>query len=1081
MAIEVQCDFCFTDYRVKDSLEGKKIKCKECGTSIRVSKNQQADDEFDYEAPVAPRRSSKSSQKSKKSSSSSGLHPTVIIGGCAVLGIAVVGVVVSMFLGRGDGPAGDAPNAMEPAANGAANPLGSEQGQPNAAVPTANGEKELAPSNWNVSADPPKVPINLEINHDVKIDVPKNNGSNKVVYPVTPSTFVAVGSNFYVENVLEVWDMQAGKKVGSVRGVHKPSKGALSPDGKQYVGISKNGKQLLIYDVPNEKEIGKIDLKNSGTAMFAGPNRLVSLSGKTLQIWSMPEGKPEQSIEFANTPLPKSTVISPGGRYMTKISYNREVRDTLLEMYDLNSGEIVGTTSLAKFLPSSYIHCYGGSFSNDGKEFGFTFSTTKSAWLVVWNATNGKVLVEHEHDKNISSDVSSLRINNPGLLFFPNKKRYLVYGALVFDSKNGGPLWTIPVEGFGDNERRLFANNHIVGIAGGGQEMIVRSYHLDEAKLAKTASAVSAGGTSNDAGLPPLTNADASGAKNLAADDATGWNVQPDPIPAVAENVLEKSIPVNTTNGSVDALLPAQSNSGKAVVVYGSNDPKAAQTAIEQFDLTNGKSYGVQKLPIAGQVLGISPDGNQALVRLSSDEERIDVIDTTDGSPVVAFRPYQNEDKNYRKISGATFIDQDHVLTVSSGEKLIVWELPSCRAIYSVKQLKQFGTGVSDLDLSIAVLESMKLAREKSRLAAIMRGKDIATEKDPRQLIQQINREVTTTSPTGRYLTISNGAKIMFFESATGNPQGSLAVNGTLGAACFHPNGEKFAATVNQTGSGMLVVWDLNSGQIESEFPIPTAGNSLQFTGKNSLLLDHTFLIDTTHKTIVWKYIAKNAIHAVHSPDTRHWLIADSGPTSSTKSITALELPEDKAASRIASGKPKPRLYLEPGKTISLQVNFKNNPPDNAQFAQQITERFKSQYEENGIKIDRGQPLTVQLNLEERQTGRKMQFKPLGKSAANAGLQATTVAGTEVGCSIVVLSGRNEVWRTEIAYGNTAFGITRIKPGESVADHLAQKQWAAVTKFFSIFAPPVYVFDAEKSQGLGSSLLTSGGVKTLGQ
>ena len=57
---------------------------------------------------------------------------------------------------------------------------------------------------------------------------------------------------------------------------------------------------------------------------------------------------------------------------------------------------------------------------------------------------------------------------------------------------------------------------------------------------------------------------------------------------------------------------------------------------------------------------------------------------------------------------------------------------------------------------------------------------------------------------------------------------------------------------------------------------------------------------------------------------------------------------------------------------------------------------------------------------------------------------------------------------------NVKFGLTRIKPGETIQQNLFQQQWSAVQTFFSNFEPPVYVFPPDARNGIGQSAMTAG-------
>jgi len=300
-------------------------------------------------------------------------------------------------------------------------------------------------------------------------------------------------------------------------------------------------------------------------------------------------------------------------------------------------------------------------------------------------------------------------------------------------------------------------------------------------------------------------------------------------------------------------------------------------------------------------------------------------------------------------------------------------------------------------------------------------------------------------------------------------------MNGKVGAAAFHPNGEKIAVTLHRTGSGMLQVWDLKTGELETEFVIPLIGDTLQFTGTQTILVDHAFLADTEKKTIVWTYLAKNAVRTERSPDTRYWLSVGSGLSNKKQSITALQLPDAKAVKAIEAAPPKPSLLLELGKAVSIQVNFNKNPPDQPQFAQQMEAKIKGYYALNKIEVRPGEPVTIQLNLTESSTGRQLKFRPFGSSS---GSNEVTIPEVNIQCSFVVIHNGDELWRDEFDYSNGSI-ISFRKKGETIAERLSRGQWSRVSQFFSNLVPPIHIFNIEESRGLGSSFMTSSGVRSF--
>jgi dienelactone hydrolase len=106
MSLNVSCSGCGQEYRVKDELIGKKIRCKECGTLIAVP-SETADDDFADEAteeiadplPTPSRKKAAPKPVKKKRASSSGGMSTgmkvvlALLAGGAVLGLVCCGGV----------------------------------------------------------------------------------------------------------------------------------------------------------------------------------------------------------------------------------------------------------------------------------------------------------------------------------------------------------------------------------------------------------------------------------------------------------------------------------------------------------------------------------------------------------------------------------------------------------------------------------------------------------------------------------------------------------------------------------------------------------------------------------------------------------------------------------------------------------------------------------------------------------------------------------------------------------------------------------------------------------------------------
>lgn len=90
MAIKIECGDCGKTYTLKDEMEGKKIRCKECSALIVVQSEDDWNDEVEEEYLPPVRKSSK--KKTRRRSSSDGIPVPVIVG------LVCIGLMVAVSL-----------------------------------------------------------------------------------------------------------------------------------------------------------------------------------------------------------------------------------------------------------------------------------------------------------------------------------------------------------------------------------------------------------------------------------------------------------------------------------------------------------------------------------------------------------------------------------------------------------------------------------------------------------------------------------------------------------------------------------------------------------------------------------------------------------------------------------------------------------------------------------------------------------------------------------------------------------------------------------------------------------------------
>ncbi len=183
---------------------------------------------------------------------------------------------------------------------------------------------------WDVKFDANPEPIAFEDQRKLRVPLPSGVNVQDVLWPMRPSFFVALGNNSSDRNVREVYDIRTRKKVGKIGGFRAyGGKSALSPDGKFFVISSRETNGILVWDVAGDKAKGTLPLPASrgATAMnFAGTKRLAAVTGSKspLQIWSMPDGNPERTINLPEQYAEKSLAFSHGGKYAAVYIKKRE-------------------------------------------------------------------------------------------------------------------------------------------------------------------------------------------------------------------------------------------------------------------------------------------------------------------------------------------------------------------------------------------------------------------------------------------------------------------------------------------------------------------------------------------------------------------------------------------------------------------------------------------------------------------------------------------------------------------------------------------------------------------------------------
>ena len=112
------------------------------------------------------------------------------------------------------------------------------------------------------------------------------------------------------------------------------------------------------------------------------------------------------------------------------------------------------------------------------------------------------------------------------------------------------------------------------------------------------------------------------------------------------------------------------------------------QVSVDHYDLVDGKHLGGLDLFRAELAKNnqlaldadLSPDGSLLAVREPKEGKRLDIWSLTAGKHVVGWLPGEKD----AAVLWFAFVDEKQVLTLSSNGKLTLWDVPECRAVYSI-------------------------------------------------------------------------------------------------------------------------------------------------------------------------------------------------------------------------------------------------------------------------------------------------------------------------------------------------------------------------------------------------------------
>jgi len=965
MAIAFACDQCGKQFNVDAAHAGRRIKCKACGAALTIPgvappanprpsgatgrppsparrpAAPEVDDPYGLgeagstsqgdEAGETLLPRGKGGRRPSATGSASGVPTWVWFVGGAV-GLLVVVVTAAMIFSR--------PRAHGPT-------IAARPGDPAEEAPPAppspadlarfkRDDASAAPRQvtWRVKADPDPEPVEFPPIAKLSLVVPEAFAGDRIIYPTTPSPFVMLGGNDAEGQYREVWDLRTVKKVGKLSGkIETARPKVLSPDGAYFaVHTSPVPRSTDVWSIAEAKRVAKIeDGKDIPDVIdFAGKGRIIigTSYAHSLQVWDFLEGKPVAKIDTLGSFQADSIAFSAGRRYMALAIAHKNK----LQVYDLTTGRLAGEIAMEKEDSSNY-DCEGLAFSPDGTALAGLFTLGNATHLMSWDATTGQLVSDFASPgHNVYG--KSFSYEGQPVQWLPDQSGWLIQDQTFVERQGGQVVWSVPfppIKYMEHGPRKVLDLGRLITLAEVNNRQTIRLVPLPKDKIQVAIALAKGGKNAIDAILPPTRPADLAGARNVgSASGPLAWTSGPGPSSA-AKAPPAKAIPVKVTAGDILGLVVSSPDAARALVVSSpggrlsgvkgkqSQEPRQ----VGRYDLAGGRPLDKFEIPSVSTPIAFGPGGSHFLLAHAAGLDRLDLHAADGGKHLAGWRPYERESGEDRDVAWADFLDPTRVLTVNRAGTLILWSVPECKAVYVAPKAMQ---GLPAL------------------------------------------------SPNRKSLAVLHDGTLRLLDPSTGEPQGDASSTGHRGptglqAAGFSPDGQEFAAVLD----GMIVRWDLKTGQILGEIPSPnpTAG-SLQYGDARHVLLDGKVLFNLETKRPVWSY--DGGVHATGGNGALHYFVASDqiiGPGT----LRMVEIPEKKAALAEATlADPKVKALLREGSKLSIQV-VGEPARDAEKFRRDLVEGLTSQLQQVGAEVADGQPVKVVVKFSVKDTGRSIEFR----------------------------------------------------------------------------------------------------------
>ena len=360
------------------------------------------------------------------------------------------------------------------------------------------------------------------------------------------------------------------------------------------------------------------------------------------------------------------------------------------------------------------------------------------------------------------------------------------------------------------------------------------------------------------------------------------------------------------------------------------NDFKSHTSQVQACNLQTGEMeaaavFGENEYPIA-----ISPDGSMVLSQVElkggnrKGELHLYLCDGRKVKPLKGWRPYEvagasGKDDFDTEVKWATFADAQHIFTLSTFGKLVLWEVATLKPVWGTTLAFTSEPAFSAGRKYVAVVSKPNVA-----VATASTGRPLGSAKPE--------------------LKVSAAISIVGVED--GNEVAHLAPDddpGMCGVA-LRDDGARLALCQ----SGRIRVWDLTNQEVLRDFALQgahaSAHGGLAWTSNNHLLVGGAVLIDVERRVPIWRYNNSQEAYAVR--DGKVWFL-DAGLSREARVLVGAAVPNLQVQNAVAKLKPEDLLVLHPGLEVAVDCQITGDSSDVAAAKAALEERLKK----NGMKV----------------------------------------------------------------------------------------------------------------------------------